>query len=233
MDASSVIENYHRINGHIRDLAEKAGTKEGVTLVGVVKNVPMDLVKAAYSAGLRDFGENRAKALRLDREEFSGQGVNFHMIGNLQSNKIKDIVAKGTLIQSVGSLRMAGLIDESSASAGIVSEYLLQVNVANDENQGGIGVRDIDGFLCGIGGFHNIKLRGIMAILPIGSETKIKQSCKQMHKLFVDMKKHVSHNTDIKYLSMGMSGDYGIAVSEGSNMVRIGSSLFLRPFLGD
>ncbi len=158
----------------------------------------------------------------LDADAYAGAEV--HFIGHLQTNKVKNVVGRVELIESVGSEHLLEAIDKQAAKLGIVQDVLLEVNVGDEESKSGVAVDELEALACEL---PNIRLRGLMAIPPVAGEDGNRGFFREMHQLFVDIKRKMAHNeNDINCLSMGMSGDYMDAVREGATLVRVGTALF-------
>ncbi len=194
--------------------------QEKVTLVGATKFVPVENINEAISAGLKDIGENKAQEFR-DKFD-SVLPVNYHFFGRLQSNKIKYLIGKVYLIHSVDSLELLAEINKQSLNKNLTTNILLELNLG-EEQKGGFLIDDIEEILSKLYLFTNIKVLGFMAMLP-DSDDEI---------LLVSLAKKVRATYDkykdkygFKYLSMGMSNDYKLAIENGSNMIRVGSKIF-------
>ncbi len=196
-------------------------------IIAVTKYFGADKLIEAYNDGLRDFGENRVQDALLKFESLPDEikrNSRFHLIGHLQKNKVKKAVGAFDLIQSVDSLKLAQAISQEALNKNIVQKVLLQVNNANEEAKSGFSVDDINRDFKDIISLKGIKVEGLMNIAPITGEEELKRLFKGMCDLKVRLEKEYAYN--LKELSMGMSNDYKIALSEGSTMIRIGRKLF-------
>ncbi|MBS4760419.1 MAG: YggS family pyridoxal phosphate-dependent enzyme [Clostridium sp.] len=196
-------------------------------IIAVTKYFGADKLIEAYNDGLRDFGENRVQDALLKFESLPDEikrNSRFHLIGHLQKNKVKKAVGAFDLIQSVDSLKLAQAISQEALNKNIVQKVLLQVNNANEEAKSGFSVGDINRDFKDIISLRGIKVEGLMNIAPITGEEELKRLFKGMYDLKVQLEKEYAYN--LKELSMGMSNDYKIALSEGSTMIRIGRKLF-------
>lgn len=197
-----------------------------VKVVAVTKNHDIHAMREAIDAGVITVGENRIqeamdKALSLDRD------VKWHLIGHLQTNKVKHAVKLFDLIHSVDSKKLVLAIDQAAKEVHKVQEILLQVNVAKEESKFGIDVAEVMGVADFISQLRNVKLCGLMAIAPHYEDVELTRPVfKKMFNLFVELKNRNIGNTDMHWLSMGMSNDYQIAIEEGANIVRIGTGIF-------
>ncbi len=221
-------ENYKEIKENIEAAAIKSGRKyEDITLLAATKTVPYEVINFAIDSGITHIGENRVQEF-LSKEDFVKTTVHKHFIGHLQSNKVKDIVGRVELIQSVHSLKLASVINEQSEKKGIVTDILAEINIGNEESKSGFSADEIYEVAEKLTEFKNIRLCGLMAIPPIceHSAQNIKYF-EEMYKLFIDIGAKTKDN-NIRILSMGMSDDYEAAIECGANMVRLGTALFGR-----
>lgn len=222
-------ENYKRIAEHVAQTAVRAGRKpEEVTLLAATKTVAPEYINQAIHCGLRFIGENRVQELvdKYDRLELQ-HGVSAHMIGRLQTNKVKYIVDKVDCIQSVDSIKLAGEISRLSARIGRKMPVLVEVNIGEEANKGGVLPEKLEDFLMEIAALPGIEITGLMAIPPICAEkTELCNYFLRMQKYFIDIGAKKIDNVSMNCLSMGMSSDYEDAILCGSTMVRVGSALF-------
>ena len=216
----SVMKNYDDT------LAEVARLSDGkATLVLATKTVEKDLlVSLAECRSDLIYGENRVQELLS--KYFEKEGLVWHFIGRLQTNKVKYIVDKVSLIQSVDSLRLAMEIEKRAAAIGKRMDILLEVNVGGEASKGGVSVAEFFPLLEGIKAMPHLRLRGLMSVLPNEREEVIAPLYAKLRELYEAAARIQSENFDLCYLSAGMSGDYPIALAHGSNMVRIGSAVF-------
>ncbi len=197
-----------------------------VTLIGVTKYSTADEVNAAIAAGLTAMAENR---VQVAEEKFpllisSGRCVTRHLIGHLQTNKVKDAVRLFDMIQSVDSLKLAAEIEKRAAAAGKVQAILVQVDIAREEQKFGVAEEDLDALMAYLDGCRHICTQGLMAMAPLtGDAAVVRCVFRRLKSLFDRLK---SGRPAMQHLSMGMSSDYAIAIEEGATMVRIGSALF-------
>lgn len=201
---------------------------EGVALVAVSKFQPVEAIQAAYDAGHRLFGESRVQEF-LEKKAVLPADIRWHFIGHLQTNKVKSIIGATALIESVDSVRLLELIDRESEKAGVVTDILLQVHVAMEETKFGFLPEELLDFFRtkGFGSFNNVRVRGLMGMASNTEDTnRIREDFSSIAYLFSDIrsKAHVPEYFDI--LSMGMSGDWPLAVDAGATIVRIGSAIF-------
>jgi pyridoxal phosphate enzyme (YggS family) len=220
-------ENIADVRRRVDEYARAAGREPGeVTLVAVSKTRTPREINEAIAAGVTDIGENKVQEI-MDKYE-AVRPVNWHMIGHLQRNKVKYIIDKVTLIHSVDSLRLAEEIDERSAQHGRVTDILVQINAAGEESKFGADAHEADALVRAIlDGCENIRVRGFMSIAPVADDPEDVRVYFRQVKAVFDAFRRVSHERlDIRYLSMGMSHDFGAAILEGANMVRVGTAIF-------
>lgn len=231
MEKSSIdifSENYAEIKENIARAAKESGREPSdITLLAATKTVDSAVINYAIKSGIEYIGENRVQEF-LSKENEIDKNVHKHFIGHLQTNKVKDIVGKVELIQSVHSLKLAKAINDQSQKLGIVSDILAEINIGNEESKSGFTADEIPEVYDKLKEFGNIRLMGLMAIPPIceSGEQNIKYFDK-MYKLFIDIRDKNKDN-NIKILSMGMSDDYETAIKCGANLVRLGTALFGR-----
>ncbi len=215
-----ICDNYRLIQQEIAQITAKNGIGQSVTLVAVTKNQPIDVIPELAKAGVTDFAENRVPALLEKAELMPGTK---HLIGHLQTNKVKKAITVADLIHSVDSLHLAEEINRCAVLADKTVPILIQVNIAREERKFGIYAEDLDGLLKEISSLPNLQIRGLMAIMPI--ETKDEYYAK-MYELYRNYAENKPYNIAMDILSMGMSNDYTTAVKYGANMVRIGTALY-------
>ena len=216
-------ENYLRICENISNAAAKANRKDKPRLMAVTKTVAPERINYAIELGADLLGENRVQEYMDKRESYSPAEV--HFIGSLQSNKVKYIIDKVSMIHSVDNMRLAEEIDRRAAQHGLVMDILTEINIGEEETKSGISAKTAKEFCKGLGALENIRLRGLMCIPPPGCSESV---FAEMRELFENIKSELTHtdNTNFDTLSMGMSGDYEAAVRNGATIVRIGSALF-------
>ncbi|MBE6899231.1 MAG: YggS family pyridoxal phosphate-dependent enzyme [Ruminococcaceae bacterium] len=212
---------------NISKAAEKAGRNPSeIRLMAVTKTVTPEKINEAIKSGCDLLGENRVQEL-LEKYEFYDKSAEIHFIGRLQTNKVKYIVDKVSMIESVDSLKLAEEIERRCAKIGKVMDVLLEVNIAGEESKGGFSPDEVVEISEKIKEFPHLRLRGLMTIGRFGAEIEeTRQYFEKMRHLLVDIKKKNIYNIYINVLSMGMSSDYELAVSEGATIVRIGRGLF-------
>lgn len=197
-----------------------------VNLIAVSKTKPIEDIEKAYNLGIRDFGENKVQELVEKVEQFEKKDVNWHLIGHLQRNKVKYIVGKVYLIHSLDSIRLLKEIEKRYKEEDKIAKVLIQINIGEDENKYGIKEEQLEDMISACEKCNNIKVEGLMAVLPMEDSETCRKHFEEMRKIFDNLKSKNFKNIQMKYLSMGMSGDYKIAIEEGANMVRIGQGIF-------
>lgn len=219
----------------VRQIQEKVAQKarslsidpETIRIMAVTKTVEPELVNAAIGQGIRLLGENRVQEYLSKADQYRLEGdCQVHFIGTLQTNKVKYIVDKVTMIESVNSLRLAQEIDRQSKKAGKVMDILVEVNIGREESKSGILPEALDQALEQLEQLPNIRVRGLMAIPPAGPKEQTRQYFAKMQQLFIDRKAKKLDNSSMDYLSMGMSHDYLTAIEYGANILRLGTAMF-------
>ncbi len=221
-----IYDNIKRVRENIAAAAMRAGrSAEEIALVAVTKNFPPEDIRIALKCGIACVGENRVQEM-LDKYD-AVPDANWHIIGHLQTNKVKYIVGKTKLIQSVDSIKLLDEIERRSAAAGVVTDVLLQVNTSGEETKSGAAPEEIYALAEHVQTLKNVFVRGMMTIAPIYiADVSNTLHFANTHKLYLDIKSRKYNNISMEILSMGMSSDYEEAIACGSNMVRVGSSIF-------
>ena len=227
----TICANLAEINEKIAVAAAKSGRKrEDITLVAVSKTVGAAEVNEAYASGQRVFAENRVQCLleKLDTTaQYNMNDIDWHLIGSLQTNKIKYIIDKVSLIHSVDSIHLAEEINRCAAKKGLKMNCLLQVNVSGEESKHGVELEDVDRIVEEFTKFDNLTLKGLMTMAPFeADEYELRSIFSKLHKKYIDIGSQKGHNVDMSYLSMGMTHDFTYAIEEGSNMIRVGTGIF-------
>ena len=224
----SIAENVANIRAQMADAALAAGRDpKQILLCAATKMNDADAVRQAIAAGIDCCGENRVQELTAKLAQNAYDGAPVHFIGHLQTNKVKQVVGKVSLIQSVDSEHLLRAIDHEAARQSIVQDILLEVNVGNEASKSGFAPEEILPLLEKIGDFSNICIKGLMAIPPISHISGENQKYFQkMYHLSVDIKQKKYDNVKVDCLSMGMSGDFADAIASGSTMVRVGTAIF-------
>ena len=220
-------ENLQEVEERIAAACMRAGRRrEDVTLIAVSKTKPVDMLREAYDLGIRVFGENKVQEL-TEKYDRLPEDIRWHMIGHLQTNKVKYIVGKTELIHSVDSLKLAEMIEKESQKHGCVTDILVEVNVAEEESKFGLRMEEVIPFIEKIVQYPHINVRGLMTIAPFVENPEENRTIfADLHKLYVDIKEKNIDNDTVSILSMGMTNDYEVAIEEGATMVRIGTGIF-------
>lgn len=223
-----ITENIARIRAQMADAAIKAGRKpEEILLCAATKMNDADAVKAAVAAGVDCCGENRVQELVSKLPQGAYEGKPVHFIGHLQTNKVKQVVGKVDLIQSVDREELLVCIDKEARKQGIVQNILLEVNIGAEESKSGFTPEDAGRIAAKMAEFPGCKLLGLMAIPPVSVHAG--DNCRyfaEMRNLFVDISRKKYDNVSMECLSMGMSDDFSDAIAEGSTMIRVGTAIF-------
>ena len=225
-----VRRNYFEITENIARAAEKSGRKyEDITFLAATKTVEPKVINHAVSLGLRYIGENKVQELLSKYDEYDLKSCELQFIGHLQTNKVRQIIDKVSLIQSVDSVKLANEISKQSVKNSLTSNILVEVNIGREENKSGVLSEELEDLLGRISEMPNIKVRGLMTVPPIcENKIEVRKFFDKMYELFIDISTKKMDNICMDCLSMGMSDDYEEAVLSGANMVRIGSRLFGR-----
>lgn len=223
-----VKENCSIIRERVAEAALKSGRKpEDVRLMAVTKTVEPVLINTAIEQGITLIGENRVQEFLSKEPELHLEGVEKHLIGHLQKNKVRQIVGKVDMIESVDSVALAREIDKRSEMQGIVTPVLLEVNIGEEDSKFGFSKEDLEQACAEIATFEHLTVQGMMTIPPIcEKKEEIRENFSKMHQLFIDFSSKIFNNINMNVLSMGMSADFEEAVLEGSTLVRVGSALF-------
>ncbi|HEX2927680.1 MAG TPA: YggS family pyridoxal phosphate-dependent enzyme [Ruminiclostridium sp.] len=224
---TTISENLNNIYFRIRTAAEKSGRKpEDIKLIAVTKTVEVERIRNVCEYGVPDFGENRVQEL-LEKYDKFDESIKWHLIGHLQTNKVKYIIDKVHMIHSVDSIDLAREIDSRAHKAGKKQNILLQVNVSGEESKFGIRPEEAEQYINIISQLKNISLRGLMTIAPLAENPEeIRPVFKKLYDIYIDIKSKKIDNVNMDYLSMGMSNDFEVAIEEGANIVRIGTGIF-------
>ncbi len=227
-----VEENLKVIRENVAEAAIKSGrSPEDIILMAVTKTVPVEVINHVLSLGVDYMGENKVQELNSKYDSLIKQDKHIHLIGHLQTNKVKQVVGKVEMIQSVDSERVASAIAAKSRELGIVTNVLVEVNIGREENKSGVLPEAAHELICQISEFDGISIQGLMTIPPADCEIiQTRRYFEEIYKLFIDIGAKKTHNSSytMKCLSMGMSADYSEAILEGATMVRVGTSLFGR-----
>lgn len=220
-------DNLAIIEKNIQDACEKAGRKrEEVTLIAVSKTKPIEMLQEIYAENIREFGENKVQELCSKIGQMPSD-IHWHMIGHLQRNKVKNLIGKTALIHSVDTYRLAEEINIQAKKKNITVPILVEVNIANEESKFGTTVEDAILLVEEISHLDNIKIKGLMTIAPnVENAEENRPYFQKIKQLSVDITNKNIDNVSMEILSMGMTGDYTVAIEEGSTMVRVGTGIF-------
>lgn len=212
----SIKENIEKVKSEISNT---------VTLVAVSKTRELKDLEQAYEVGLKDFGENKVQEF-LEKYDNFHNDVKWHFIGHLQKNKVKYIVGKIGLIHTLDSISLLNEIEKRYSTEKQVANVLIQVNIGRDPHKSGVLLEDLEELVIACEKCSSVKVKGLMTILPKGDEDSNRKYFREMKNLYDSLSKKSYNNIVMEYLSMGMSGDYNIAILEGANMIRIGEGIF-------
>lgn len=222
-----VKENLTETEKRIRAACARAGRdRSEVTLIAVSKTKPVSMLREAYEAGVREFGENKVQEM-MEKYEEMPQDIHWHMIGHLQRNKVKYLMGKTALIHSVDSPRLAQEISAQSVRHNVETDILIEVNIAGEESKFGISGEETIRFVQEAAGLPNLHIQGLMTIAPfVENPEDNRPYFRKIRELAVDIERKKIDNVCMRILSMGMTGDYEVAIEEGSTMVRVGTGIF-------
>ena len=223
---SEIKTNLAKIRDKIKIAANKSARDEKeITLIAVTKTYSPNAINEAIDCGVTDIGENKVQEIVEKYDKV--KPVRWHLIGHLQTNKVKYIIDKVDMIHSVDSIRLMEEIDRQAKKHNIVMKILIQVNISGEESKFGISSDEIDEMISHAGTLNNVKVCGLMTILPkLDNDISLRLHFVNIKRIYIDISSKKYNNIDMKYLSMGMSGDFELAIEEGSNMVRIGRAIF-------
>ena len=225
----SLEENIARVKASMARAALEAGRDPAeITLVAATKVQTSDTIRAAIAAGITVCGENRVQELTAHLDDYAYDGARVHFIGHLQTNKVRFVVGRVDLIESVDSPRLLEAVERQAEKLNLVQDILLEVNIGREESKGGCLPEDLPALARQAMDLPHVRLRGLMAIPPAAAEPgDNRRFFAATRQLFVDIRSQIGDNeTDIDCLSMGMSGDYEDAIREGATLVRVGTALF-------
>ncbi len=203
----------------------KSKIPENVTLICVSKTRQIHEIKEAYASGARDFGENKVQELMEKYENLSGD-IRWHFIGHLQTNKVKYIVGKVHLIHSLDSIHLLKEIEKRYVAKGEIASVLIQINIGKEVAKTGIAVEEISSLIEACEECNNVKIKGLMATIPIGNEESCRKYFTKMKSIFDNLKTFEYKNVSMEFLSLGMSKDFEVALETGANMIRLGERIF-------
>ncbi len=220
-------ENLTKVEKNIQKACDKAGRKRSeVTLIAVSKTKPVEMLQEIYNEGIREFGENKVQEM-CEKMELMPQDIKWNMIGHLQTNKVKYIIGKTSLIHSVDSLKLAEEIQKQAVKHDVTADILVEVNIANEESKFGISKDETIQMVRDIAKLDHLKIKGLMTIAPfVENPEDNRLYFREIKQLSVDINNQNIDNVSMDVLSMGMTGDYMVAIEEGATMVRVGTGIF-------
>lgn len=229
-EKSYIKENLSLVEQTIADACDAVGRRrDEVTLTAVTKTVEPTIINEAIACGVTHIGENRVQEFLAKKPFLHLDGVQTHLIGHLQTNKVRQIVGEVSMIQSVDSLRLAQTISQRAVNSGCSVPVLVEVNIGGEEQKSGIAPSEVLELLWGMSEMTGVQVRGLMTVAPIlHSEYEKRTLFSKMYQLFIDIRDKNIDNILMQDLSMGMSGDYREAIMEGATIVRVGSAIFGR-----
>ena len=222
-----VADNYKKVKQEVTDTAVNCGRDPSeITLIAVSKTKPLSDIEELIDIGVEDYGENKVQEL-CDKYENVSKPVHFHLIGHLQTNKVKYVVDKACLIHSVDSVKLAKEIQKEAAKRNVISEILIEVNVAEEDSKFGLKVDEVIPFIKEISTYPNIHINGLMTIAPfVENPEDNRKYFRTLKQLSLDIISKNIDNINMNVLSMGMTNDYKVAIEEGATMVRVGTAIF-------
>ena len=220
-------ENFQSVEARIQAACDRAGrSRKEITLIAVSKTKPVEMLQTIYDAGSRDFGENKVQEM-CDKIEQLPTDIRWHMIGHLQTNKVKYIVGRVSLIHSVDSLHLAQEIEKQAAKLDVIVPILIEVNIAEEESKFGIHKEETISLVREVAALPHIRIQGLMTIAPYVENPEDNRAYfRGIKQLSVDIARENIDNVSMDCLSMGMTGDYEVAIEEGATMVRVGTGIF-------
>ena len=223
----SVTENLDHIEKRVQEACARAGRRrEEVTLICVTKTKPLEMLQEAYDSGQREFGENKVQEIVRKKPDLPDD-IHWHMIGHLQRNKVKMLMGSTVMIHSVDSLSLAKEISKQAQKAGIVMPILIEVNAAQEESKFGVRIDEVKGLVREISALPGVCVRGLMTIAPYTDDPETNRPYfRSLRELSVDINRESFHNVSMDVLSMGMTGDFEVAIEEGATHIRVGTAIF-------
>lgn len=220
-------ENVIEVEKNIQAACDRAGrSREEIRLIAVSKTKPVSDIEEVLTTGILDYGENKVQELS-DKYDVLPKNIRWHMIGHLQRNKVKYLIGKTVLIHSVDSLRLAEQIEHEAAKADTIMNVLIEVNVAGEESKFGTTCNEAIELVRAVAALKHVKIKGLMTIAPFTDNPEDNRIYfKKLKQLSVDIKSKNIDNVDMDELSMGMTGDYEVAIEEGATMLRVGTGIF-------
>lgn len=228
-------DNLKEVEDKIDGAVKKSGrNREDVKLIAVSKTNPVEVLEEAYNCGVRTFGENRVQELVEKIDYFEAKGIKdieWHLIGHLQTNKVKYVIGRVAMIHSVDSEKLAKVIDDESAKKGVITDILVELNIGDEESKFGLSFDNALDFVEKLTCYKNIRVKGLMCVAPYTDDPEDNRKYfSKMKKLSVDITDKNKDNNSVCELSMGMTGDYAVAIEEGATFVRVGTGIFGKRF---
>ena len=222
-----ISDNLRLVEENIAAACKRAGRRrEEVKLIAVSKTHPVEAIKEAMRCGIRSFGENKVQELK-DKMEKIDDSLDWHLIGHLQTNKVKYVVGKVSLIHSLESIRLAEALEKEAVKRGVIVDVLVEVNIAGEDTKFGVLPENVEDFIREVAKFEHIRVKGLMTVAPIAQKSEENRKYfKNLNKIMVDLNSKNIHNVNMNVLSMGMTGDYETAIEEGATLVRVGTGIF-------
>ena len=222
-----VSENLDHIEERICAACERAGRdRRSVTLICVTKTKPLEMLQEAYEKGQRDFGENKVQEICRKKPELEPD-IRWHMIGHLQRNKVRQLIGQTVMIHSVDSLRLAETISAEAEKAGLVMPVLIEVNAAQEESKFGVSIEETEELVRAISALRGVHIEGLMTIAPYTDDPESNRGYfARLRELAVDIGQKCIDNVSMGVLSMGMTGDFEVAIEEGATHIRVGTGIF-------
>jgi len=220
-------QNIIEVEQRIATAAKKSGRKrEEILLLAVSKTIDVSRIKQAVNCGLKELGENKVQEI-LEKYDAMGEDVCWHLIGHLQTNKVKYIIDKVKMIHSVDSIKLAEEINKRAKQSNIIMDILVEVNIADEQSKFGISPKETLSFIKSIAFLDNIRIKGLMTVAPFVDNPEENRDCfRRMKQLLVDINAEKIDNVNMDVLSMGMSNDFEVAIEEGATIVRVGTNIF-------
>ncbi len=224
----SIKENILQIKEEIEAAKDAVGRKDDVLLLAVTKTVDYELIDESLNLGIDEIAENKVQEL-IKRMDHYGDKLQYHLIGSLQTNKVKYLMGRVKLIHSLDRLNLAKEIDKRAKNADIIQDVLIEVNAAKEESKSGLYLEDLDEFVYNILEHSNIRVRGLMTMAPFtDDEDLLRNTFRQVYEASLKIKEKKYEGVFMDYLSMGMTNDFKIAIEEGSNIIRVGTGIYGR-----
>lgn len=220
-------EHLNEVEQNIQDACRKSGRdRQEVTLIAVSKTKPVSMLQEAYDAGIRDFGENKVQEM-CDKYEVMEKDIKWHMIGHLQTNKVKYLIGKTKLIHSVDSYKLACEIEKQAAKHNCDVDVLIEVNIANESTKFGLSKEDVLELVRRVAALPHVHIQGLMTVAPYVVDSEENRAFfHNIKQLSIDIDNQNIDNVSMNVLSMGMTGDYMVAIEEGATIIRVGTGIF-------